>query len=284
MKMKKKYRILLILLAVCILIGALAVVGMHGEWWYPVWRSMRRTPAMALMPYGFSEGTEVTPQELMQTDGVTVTDTLRLINTSHSLPEGYRATVEEYNGAYMHPEMIAPYIALRDRVQEETGVRIYVASDYRSPEEQEAILTEEGASVAAAVGCSEHEAGLALDVYAPYCAGMEFLRSPAGRMVNEICSEYGFIIRYPKGKEEITGISYEPWHLRYVGAPHACLIETHGITLEEYCDALTVGAWYQYENYVFARVTDDVFVMPAVYAACSISPDNMGGYVITLIL
>ncbi len=280
--MKKIYRILLILLSAVLLIGAAVVVGTHGEWWYPVWRSLRRTPKLALTPYVFSDGVETTAQALMETEGVTVTDTLRLINFETPLPSGYTATVEEYNGAYMHPEMIAPYIALRDRVQEKTGVRIYVASDYRSPEEQAAILEEEGGDVAAAVGCSEHEAGLALDVYAPYCAGMEFLRSRAGRMVNEICSEYGFIIRYPKGKEEITGISYEPWHLRYVGAPHARLIEEHGLTLEEYLQALSVGAWYQYEGYVFARVTDSAFLVPTGYSACSISSDNMGGYVITL--
>ena len=281
MKIKKKYRILLIILAAIVLLTAVAVVYMHGEWWYPVVASMRIVPDMELQTAN-GETVEWTLDELLADERVTLSNNLLLINSSHPLPDGYVAELVEYNRAKMHPLMLDPYISLRDNVQAKTNVRIYVASDYRTPEEQAAILEQEGNATAAQVGCSEHEAGLALDVYAPYCGGINFLRSPAGRMVNKICGDYGFILRYPKGKEDITGIDYEPWHIRYVGQPHAKLIMEHGLTLEEYLDSLEVGTWYVCGEYRFARLSPDAIKVPEGFTQCDISPDNMGYYVVTV--
>jgi len=137
---------------------------------------------------------------------------------------------------------------------------------------------------AAAVCCSEHEAGLALDVYVPYFSGMNFLRSRAGRLVNRICADYGFIIRYPVGKQGVTGIEYEPWHLRYVGAPHAKLMMDSGLTYEEYLVSLERNVWYRTENYLIARCDADQLVLPDGWMYCEISPDNMGSYLVTLTL
>ena len=281
MKIKKKYRILLIILAAIVLLTAVAVVYMHGEWWYPVVASMRIVPDMELQTAN-GETVEWTLDELLADERVTLSNNLLLVNASHPLPKGYEATLVEYNGAKMHPLMLDPYISLRDDVQAKTDVRIYVASDYRTPEEQAAILAQEGNTTAAQVGCSEHEAGLALDVYAPYCGGINFLRSPAGRMVNKICGDYGFILRYPKGKEDITGIDYEPWHIRYVGQPHAKLIMEHGLTLEEYLETLEPNMWYTSGEYRFARLSPDAINLPEGWVQCDISPDNMGGYVVTV--
>lgn len=281
MKIKKKYRILLIILAAIVLLTAAAVVYLHGEWWYPVVSAMRITPELKLeIADGAKE--DWTLDELLADGRVTLSNNLLLVNASHPLPKGYEATLVEYNGAKMHPLMLDPYISLRDDVQAKTDVRIYVASDYRTPEEQAAILAQEGNTTAAQVGCSEHEAGLALDVYAPYCGGINFLRSPAGRMVNKICGDYGFILRYPKGKEDITGIDYEPWHIRYVGQPHAKLIMAHGLTLEEYLDALEPNVWYISGDYRFARLSPDALRLPEGWTQCDISPDNMGYYVVTV--
>ena len=91
-------------------------------------------------------------------------------------------------------------------------------------------------------GCSEHQTGLAIDL--GKAAGyIDFIR-PAfpydgvcGRF-RRLAARYGFIERYQRGKEEVTGISAEPWHFRYVGAPHAQLMETNGLCLEEYRDFL----------------------------------------------
>lgn len=281
MTVKKRYRVLLAVLAAVVLLTGVAVVYLHGEWWYPVLSSMRITPDLELEEFDGAT-VEWRLDDLLATENVTLSNALLLVNSSHPLPEGYVAELVEYNGAKMHPLMQEPYISLRDDVQKKTGVRIYVASDYRTPEEQAAILEAEGNTTAAQVGCSEHEAGVALDVYAPYCGGINFLRSPAGRTVNNICGDYGFILRYPKGKEDITGIDYEPWHIRYVGQPHAKLMMEHGLTLEEYVELLKPNVWYVHENYRFARLAPDALKLPDGWSHCDISPDNTGYYVVTV--
>ena len=83
---------------------------------------------------------------------------------------------------------------------------------------------------------SEHQIGLALDIVTDtYVALNEgFAKTAAGKWLAENSCKYGFILRYPKGKEDITGIEYEPWHFRYVGAEVATLITEQGITLEEF--------------------------------------------------
>lgn len=283
MKLKKRCRILILILAVCIVFAAGGVLYLHGEWWFPRLQQLRGYEPLALSETAL-EGETVhwTLTALLAQENVTRSDNLLLVNASHPLPEGYQAELTEYNGAKMYPPMKEPYIALRDDVQKKTGVRIYVASDYRTAEEQADILASSQSGIAAKVGCSEHEAGLALDVYAPHFDGESFLRSRAGRMINRICGEYGFILRYPYGKEEITGIHYEPWHLRYVGAPHAQLMMRSGLTLEEYIDALSPNVWYQSEGYLIARLSPDAFVLPAHFSSCDISPDNTGYYIVTL--
>ncbi len=89
-------------------------------------------------------------------------------------------------------------------------------------------------------GHSEHQTGLAIDVtgsnlgYNLLEIAEEFAKSKVGRWLTENSFKYGFIIRYPAGKEEITGYKYEPWHLRYVGVEDAVKIVEEGLTLEEY--------------------------------------------------
>ncbi len=84
--------------------------------------------------------------------------------------------------------------------------------------------------------CSEHHTGLAVDIVTPSYTRLDegFANTTAATWMALNCSDYGFIIRYPKGKEAITKISYEPWHLRYVGIDVADEIMSKGITLEEY--------------------------------------------------
>ena len=62
----------------------------------------------------------------------------------------------------------------------------------------------------------------------------DFGETPEGMWLAAHCHEYGFILRYPKGKEAVTGIGWEPWHFRYVGVPFAREIADRGLTLEEY--------------------------------------------------
>jgi zinc D-Ala-D-Ala carboxypeptidase len=118
-------------------------------------------------------------------------------------------------------------------------------SAYRSYATQKAIfdenVKEKGKAVAnqtsAIPGESEHQTGLAIDLSSHrvgFTLEENFGATPEGKWLAKNASRYGFIIRYPKGKEKITGYSYEPWHIRYVGPKIAQEIAAKGITLEEY--------------------------------------------------
>ena len=86
-------------------------------------------------------------------------------------------------------------------------------------------------------GTSEHQTGLALDVSSPevdYELEEIFAETPEGKWLAVYAPMFGFILRYPKGKENITGYAYEPWHIRYVGKSLSLYLSLTGMTLEEY--------------------------------------------------
>ena len=111
-----------------------------------------------------------------------------------------------------------------------------LSSGYRDREAQAAEY-EKDPETAAQPGTSEHETGLAFDVtaYGP----KDFSRTPQYEWLYAHCWDYGFILRYPAGKEAVTGIPAESWHYRYVGQPHARLMGELGLCLEEYADYVT---------------------------------------------
>ncbi len=127
----------------------------------------------------------------------------------------------------------------------EENLTLVAVSGYRSFERQYTIYghclmvytTIHTNRYSAVPGSSEHQTGLAMDLS---CASAhndlidEFGETPEGKWVYEHCWEYGFIIRYPQGKTDITGYAYEPWHVRYVGVPLAYYLTKTGLTLEEY--------------------------------------------------
>ncbi|GGN99673.1 M15 family metallopeptidase [Saccharibacillus kuerlensis] len=127
------------------------------------------------------------------------------------------------------------------------NIELYAVSGYRSYVRQQSIYAnnvakrgeEEAAKFSAPPGTSEHQTGLAMDISA-LSAGNEleqtFGDTEEGRWVAEHAQEYGFIVHYLKGKEEITGYSYEPWHVRYVGKDLAKAVYDSGLALEEYLD------------------------------------------------
>lgn len=128
--------------------------------------------------------------------------------------------------------------------------KIIVTDAYRKKEDQERIWQEtikaKGAiftkKYVARPGCSEHELGLAVDIGLA-AADNDYIQPSfaTGPIVEKFLKEmayFGFILRYPKGKERITSISYEPWHFRYVGTPHSEIIMQQNWVLEEYLDFL----------------------------------------------
>lgn len=129
---------------------------------------------------------------------------------------------------------------------EEAGMTLYAVSGFRSYETQQALfeynVRQAGSAkdvnrTMAKPGESEHQTGLSMDVSTAEMNGrldQAFANTDAGRWLAEHAPEFGFIIRYPKGKTPVTGYAYEPWHLRYVGRKHAQAISQKNLTLEEY--------------------------------------------------
>lgn len=211
---------------------------------------------------------------------------LMLISPDYPLDESQIPNISEYRstGVLMASSITEHYGLLSDYIRENLNNTLYIESSYRSFEDQQRVYNEEGPEIAAVPGCSEHQSGLALDVYVMYFGGSAFINSDVGKFVNTNCGDFGFIIRYPNGAEEITGFKYEPWHIRYVGFPHSRIIMNAGITLEEYIDSLKIGVWYSYDNYLICRQEIDSLCVPSQYADCSyeVSPDNTGYYIVTV--
>ncbi|VTQ95626.1 M15 family metallopeptidase [Hathewaya histolytica] len=130
---------------------------------------------------------------------------------------------------------------------EEEGIYFKGVSAYRSYNTQETTYLyisktkgEEHADVySARPGQSEHQTGLSIDLgirSLNYDLNENFADTKEGIWLSKNCSKYGFIIRYPKGKEHITGYSFEPWHIRYVGAELAKYLTENNLTLDEFYD------------------------------------------------
>lgn len=140
---------------------------------------------------------------------------------------------------------------LEQLMQEICGWReIVPVSGWRSLAEQQQIwddsLRDNGPDFTkkyvALPGHSEHQTGLAVDLGLK-SSRIDFIRpefpdSGACRAFREKAAKYGFILRYPAGKEDVTGIAHEPWHFRYVGIPHAGIMAENDLTLEEYVSFL----------------------------------------------
>ncbi len=181
---------------------------------------------------------------------------------------------------------------------------IMIACGYRSYEDQVGLYNGEvqnvGSSEAdkwvAPPGYSEHQTGFALDLdlNAEGINGINFDGNGNYSWLTEHCSEYGFVIRYIQGKEDITGFSYEPWHLRYVGIPHSLYITQSGIVLEEYIEFVhkydvskplllekdEENRWCVY--YVPAGDNDEINVPVPVGYEYEISGDNYSGFIVTV--
>ena len=137
---------------------------------------------------------------------------------------------------------------LSDFAKEHNNTDVMIFDTYRSFEDQQRVLTnkiaelgeEEGRKIATAPGFSEHHTCLALDL--TLFNGSEYRDYDGNgiyKWITDNCYKYGFVIRYPADKTHITGISYEPWHLRYVGKEHAYYMTKNGLCLEEYIQLLS---------------------------------------------
>mgnify|MGYP001778594423 CR=1 FL=1 len=176
------------------------------------------------------------------TDTVEQPDSLTaLVNKYHLLPADYAPQVEAgYGSGSLRPQAAAAFRAMADAARAD-GISLRSVSAYRSYARQEStynrwLSQDSQASVdtySARPGASEHQTGLALDINVASLKA-HFEDTPAYAWLAEHCAEYGFILRYPQGKEHITGYQFEPWHYRYVGVEVAQVCMDRGLTLEEY--------------------------------------------------
>ncbi len=173
---------------------------------------------------------------------------LIVVNRWNELPEDYEVELTELSNGQMVDSRIYPYLQEMFDAARTEDVYPVVREGYRTAEEQQEILDDKIQSYinqgysqsraektakewVALPGTSEHQLGIAADINADKskCSNEEVYAWLA-----ENAYKYGFVLRYPPGKQKITGTSYEPWHYRYVGIEAAYEINERGICLEEY--------------------------------------------------
>ena len=172
-----------------------------------------------------------------------------LANADNPLPEGYAPEDIEYVGEQDCPidARIAENLADFAYDCMDAGYPVYLSSGYRSYEYQEELYwakveeygEEEAASIVLPPGTSEHQTGLCCDITDEYRSPKnpdELSQTETFKWLNAHCTEYGFILRYPENKNEITKVIYEPWHFRYVGKEVAEYITENDLCLEEFVE------------------------------------------------
>ena len=174
--------------------------------------------------------------------GVTYVDGVVIANKTYSLPSNFAPNnLVAINGYIKVVDYVKDAFLSLSSDAKAIGLNIYASSGYRSYSNQKYIYEnyvsmdgkENADRYSARAGYSEHQTGLAIDVNT---IDMTFDNTSESVWLRENAYKYGFIIRYPKGKEEITGYMYEPWHIRYVGKELSNKLYKDGsyITLEEY--------------------------------------------------
>lgn len=178
---------------------------------------------------------------------------LILVNTESPLPDSYEFNKHTLNSGFVIDEQAYADFYRFTRACNDADLHYNIISAYRDRETQQGIIDrnvnefmQSGLSEAEArektyetvqrVGCSEHETGLSLDLVDENIFSLteDLETNPTVKWFMEHCSEYGFILRYPKEKVDVTGINYEPWHFRYVGQEAARFMSEHNLTLEEF--------------------------------------------------
>lgn len=180
---------------------------------------------------------------------------LVLINKQHPIADDYDFKLGTFTSGMRCDERVIEDLLLMMQAAKKDGLNLVVRSPYRTSDHQEDNFNRriksymrQGLSymeaykatsiVITVPGCSEHEVGLAFDITSDSFIELKkgFADTEEGRWLEEHSYEYGFILRYPSGKEYITGIEYEPWHFRYVGREAAATMKDEELCLEEFWD------------------------------------------------
>lgn len=185
---------------------------------------------------------------------------LKLVNSKNPLPNGFTVRTEKIKASYardvgmLYDSRAVSYLNAMCAAAEKDGINLLVISSHRTnarqttlynnqvkkqtakyPDKSKAEIEKIAATISAYPGTSEHELGLAVDFNS---VEESFENTPEYQWLKTHSAEYGFILRYTKEKQDITGVIYEPWHYRYVGEKHAKKINQLGYCLEEYIEYL----------------------------------------------
>lgn len=210
---------------------------------------------------------------------------LQVQNTEGNLieiPRNIQSNVEVRDTYLMDATAITQLEKMFKAAKKDKINHFKINSAFRSPKLQQTLYVENGADYALPAGYSEHQSGYAVDIGST--KGM-MGESNEGIWLANNAHKYGFILRYPENKTHITGISYEPWHFRFVGLPHSIIMHNNDLVLEEYIAHLQNGTVFETtideKNYVVKYVTENQFtsIIPNDYF--HISGDNDKGYIVT---
>ncbi len=173
--------------------------------------------------------------------------TVFLVNRQHALSKYYSPVVRKVNGSGMSQSMredAADAIEEMFAAAKQDGITLSVVSGYRSYSKQSTIYSRKKAEqgeaaadrISARPGTSEHQLGLAMDLSKKGSSTLNsaFAQTKEGQWVSENAHKFGFIVRYLKDYEDVTGYMYEPWHVRYVGPEHAAALYESGLPMEMY--------------------------------------------------
>ena len=180
---------------------------------------------------------------------------LVLINKQHPIPEDYSFNLGVIKGSMQCDERIIADLLAMMQAAKDAGINLEVCSPYRTDGRQEWLFEKKikkymnqgysymeayktASQIVTIPGSSEHQIGLAVDIYSDTYRQLDkaFDNTEAGKWLAMHSYEYGFVIRYPEGKEYITSIEYEPWHFRYVGREAAAVMHEENLCLEEFWD------------------------------------------------
>lgn len=196
-------------------------------------------------------------------DSIALGEYLVLVNRDYTLSNTYepddlvKPDVKHDSSAIMMRKEAAAALEELFAAAKAEGLTLIAASGYRSYRTQELIYQrkikntgsiEKASLLVAPPGASEHQLGLAMDLKCKTVQNLNasFAKTKEGQWILENAHQFGFIIRYKEEWTDITGYSYEPWHIRYVGKTHAQIIHDLDIPLEEYITALRIIAQDEY--------------------------------------
>ncbi len=229
-------------------------VNVEEEDQYSVDEILQNTNPAVLMDPNITVGSEEPAGETFSKDDWN----LILVNKHNPIPENYTFELGTITASMKCDARILPELFAMLQAAKGDGVNLIVCSPYRDLSLQKVLFDrkiklymgqgysyldayKKASQIVTVPGASEHQVGLALDIICDTYTVLDsgFGETKAGKWLQEHSKEYGFILRYPKGKEDITGIGYEPWHFRYVGKEAATIIMGKEITLEEFMESIS---------------------------------------------